>query len=226
MTISQLMRSAMSAKRPHAYDSAKEVDKGPAAYDATGYVMQDIELRALTALSEWLETDDLDEGEGMGDRLLALLIGIADENQDGDVDDSEMDILSIAANAVGDYMESKGVDEEDVDALLNDWDDDVAERVRDLLAASVPDGEDEMQAEIDAFVFTDADQDAVFDATYKKAFAVRKGKKVRINKRVAGKVRLSAKQKMALKKARMKSHNAGAMMRRAKSMRVRRKMGL
>ena len=61
---------------------------------------------------------------------------------------------------------------------------------------------------------------------YKKRFVIRKGKKLRINKRVSGKVRLSVKQKMGIKKARMKSHRAGAQMKRAKSMRIRRKMNL
>ena len=55
---------------------------------------------------------------------------------------------------------------------------------------------------------------------------VRNGKKVRINKRVSGTVRLSAKQKVAIKKARLKSHNARAMLKRAKSMRKRKQMGL
>ena len=56
--------------------------------------------------------------------------------------------------------------------------------------------------------------------------AVRNGKKMRIRKRISGTVRLSAKQKLAIRKARMKSHSAGAMMRRMKSMRMRRKMGI
>lgn len=227
MDFSKLMRSAMGASQnAAAYDSAKK-DKAPEReVDASGYVERDISLRAINALAEWLETDDLDEGEGLADRLLAMLVGIADENQDEELDGAEIAVLETAANAVGDFMELNGVDAEDIDILLNDWDDDVAERVRDLLASVMPDGEDEVQQAIDAFVFTDGDQDAVFDATYKKAFAVRKGKKTRINKRVSGKVRLSGKQKMALKKARMKSHSAKAQLGRAKSMRVRKRSSL
>lgn len=224
MDISKLMRSALSAKKQAVYDSAKSDDS--TAVDASDYVERDISLRAINALAEWLETDDLDDGEGLADRLLAMLVGIADENQDDELDDSEMTVLETAINAVGDFMEAKGVDESDVEMLVNDWDDDVAERVRDLLASVMPDGDEEVQKEIDAFVFTEADQEPVFDAAYRKVTAVRKGKKVRINKRVSGKVRLSGKQKMALKKARMKAHNAGAMIRRAKSMRVRKKLGL
>ena len=63
-------------------------------------------------------------------------------------------------------------------------------------------------------------------AVYKTKMAVRKGKKMRIRKRISGTVRLSAKQKLAIRKARMKSHSAGARMRRMKSMRMRKKAGL
>jgi hypothetical protein len=56
--------------------------------------------------------------------------------------------------------------------------------------------------------------------------AIRNGKKMRIRKRVSGTVRLSAAQKVGLRKARMKSHSATARMRRAKSMKIRRKSGL
>ena len=72
----------------------------------------------------------------------------------------------------------------------------------------------------------DEDEGAALDAVYKKKLVVRNGKKVRINKRVSGTVRLSAKQKVAIKKARLKSHNARAMLKRAKSMRKRKQMGL
>ena len=123
-----------------------------------------------------------------------------------------------------DYLTSKGVSESDASALLNDWDEDVADRVRDLLADHLPDGEDAEGEDLDNFVFSAEENEPVLDAVYKKTFAIRKGKKVRINKRISGTVHLSAKQKVAIRKARMKSHSASAMMRRMKSMRIRRRM--
>ena len=45
-------------------------------------------------------------------------------------------------------------------------------------------------------------------------------------KRISGHVRLSAKQKVAIRKARLKSHSAKAVMRRLKSVRLRKKLGL
>ena len=81
-------------------------------------------------------------------------------------------------------------------------------------------------ADIDNFAFALNDSDAMFDAVYKKKFVVRGGRKTRVNKRISGKVRLSSGQKMAIRKARMKSHTAAAQLHRMKSMRVRRRSGL
>lgn len=221
-TLQQMMRNALGAKpetKP-VLDSAKRDE----IYldSAADYTERDIKLKAVGAVQEWLEDDDLDDGENYADRLLALMIGIADANKDGDLDDDETEVLDIALEAAWDYLSNNGADDDDIDALLNDWDEDAAERIRDLAIASVPDGDDA----VDAFVFGPGDQDAVFDATYKKRVAVRGGKKVRINKRVSGTVRLTAKQKVAIRKAQRKSHNAAAMIKRRKSMKKRRQMGL
>jgi len=62
------------------------------------------------------------------------------------------------------------------------------------------------------------------DATYKKKLAVRGGKKVWVKKRIAGKVRLSGKQKIGIAKAGRKAHSAKATMRRAKSMKISRRI--
>ena len=162
-----------------------------------------------------------------------MFVGIADSNKDGEITDDEQAVIEVAMNAAWDYLLAKGVSDDDCSALLNDGDNDAAERVRDFLADKLPEGDD-ADDEIDDFVFTAEDQeplldsvsDAILDAVYKKTFAIRRGKKVRINKRVSGTVRLTAKQKVAIRKAQMKSHSAAAQMRRMKSMRIRRKSGL
>lgn len=195
-----------------------------AADSMSAHAATDIALRAAATLQQWAETDDLEGDESYADRLYAMFVGIADGNKDGEITDDESDVIMAALNAGFDYLVSKGVSEEDASALFNDWDDDVADRVRDLLADKLPDGEDAEGEDLDNFVFSAEDNEAVLDAVYKKTFAVRNGKKVRINKRISGTVRLSAKQKVAIRKAQMKSHSAGAMMRRMKSMRVRRRM--
>ncbi len=224
MSMTELLRGAMKRREPvKVLDSTGDE---PALSGADDYTLRDIKLSAIAVVQQWAETDDLDDGESYADRLMAMFVGIADANHDGDVTEDEQGVLEVALNAAWDYLVKAGVTEEDAGALLNDWDDDAADRVRDLVASVLPDGDDAASAEIDSFVFSDDDNAPALDAVYRKTVAVRNGKKVRINKRISGTVRLSAKQKVAIRKARMKSHSAGAMMRRLKSMRLRRKAGL
>ena len=224
MSMTELLRGAM--KRRDAVKTLDSTGEEPALAGADNYTIADITMSAVSAVQQWAETDDLDDGESYADRLMALVVGIADANKDGDITEDEQGVLEVALNAAWDYLVKCGATEEDAGALLNDWDDEAADRVRDLVASVLPEGDDESSAEIDNFVFSDSDQEPALDAVYKMKMAVRNGKKMRIRKRISGTVRLSAKQKLAIRKARMKSHSAGAMMRRMKSMRMRRKMGI
>ena len=222
-----LLRKAL--ERPTmTLDSAEQRKENAKAASkaAADYVKNDLAVKAVAAIQEWTETDNLSAGEGYAARLMAMFIAIADEDKDGELTEAEQDVIETALEAAYDYLLSKGVSEDDVDALLNDWDEDAADRVRDLVAAELPDGDEAAADDLNNFVFGDGDQEAAFDAVYKKAFAIRHGKKVRINKRISGHVRLSAKQKVAIKKASLKSHSAAAMMRRMKSMKIRRRSGL
>lgn len=224
MSMTELLRGAMKRR-----DTAKTLDsagESPELAGADNYTIADITMSAVSAVQQWAETDDLDDGESYADRLMALVVGIADANKDGDITEDEQGVLEVALNAAWDYLVKCGATEEDAGALLNDWDDEAADRVRDLVASVLPEGDDEASAEIDSFVFSESDQEPALDAVYKMKMAVRNGKKMRIRKRISGTVRLSAKQKLAIRKARMKSHSAGAMMRRMKSMRLRKKAGL
>lgn len=192
----------------------------------------DIRMAAIGTLHAWCETsaEDLESGETMADRLLALTVGIADENKDGEVSEDEAAVIDIAMNAMFDYLVAKGVTEDDAGKLLNDGDSEVADRVCELLRGSLPDGEDASMEEVESFAFDAEAQeplmDSVLDAVYKKRMVIRGGKKVRINKRVSGTVRLTAKQKVAIRKAGLKSRSASARMRRLRSLNVRKKMGL
>lgn len=230
MSMSEILRAAMKQKGRKQKPVLDDAGEGQALSGADDYTVHDISMAAVAAVQQWAETDDLDDGESYADRLMALIVGVADSNKDGEITEEEQGVLSVALNAGWDYLVKLGVTEEDAGSLLNDWDDEAADRVRDLVASVLPEGEDESGSEIDNFVFSDEDQesalDAVLDAVYRKKLVVRNGKKVRVNKRISGVVRLSPKQKVAIRKARMKSHSAGAMMRRMKSMRLRRKSGL
>jgi hypothetical protein len=277
-------QAALDAAAAAAEEEAKakaKAEQEPVMDAAAGYQDSDIALKAVAAVQEWAETppSELDEGEGSGDRLFSLLAGIADTDMDGEISDSEADIINMAANAAADYMIAKGVPEADAVALLEEYDNDLADRVQDLAVSSLPDGDEAAAAEIDAFVFGDGSDESVMDgiagndanvefngvtfdsitfasltkqpswmqmtkdqaeaykkkvtddpslldAVYKKKIVIRRGKKVRINKRVSGTVRLTAKQKVAVKKMLRKSHSAVAQMRRAKSRKVRQRSGL
>ncbi|SRR5258706_11390351 len=222
-SMTERLREAMKRRTAAAMDAA---DVAPALAGADDYTVADIAMAAASAVQQWAETDDLDEGESYADRLMALMVGIADANKDGDISEDEQQVLDVALNAAWDYLAKLGVSDEDAGALLNDWDEDAATRVRDLVASALPEGDDAASTDIDGFVFGAADQEPALDAVYKMKFAVRHGRKMRIKKRISGTVRLSAKQKLAIRKARMKSHSAGARMRRMKSLHLRRKMGL
>lgn len=188
--------------------------------DAAGaYLSQDMALKAVAALQEWAETDNLDSGEGLGDRLFALFVGIVDADKDGEISEDEAELLALASESAWDYLAGKGVPEDDISALVQDFDNEAAARVQELLIDRLPDGDGAM-ADMDAFAFGDGADESALDAVYRMETVVRDGKKVRIKKRVSGTVRLSAKQKLAIRKMQAKSHSSAANAQRAKSMRV------
>ncbi|MFA5920145.1 MAG: hypothetical protein WC856_02490 [Methylococcaceae bacterium] len=230
-SMTDLMRTALTRK-----EVKKQVPILDAVNDETvsrgsSYTETDIKIKTAAAIQEWVETDDLDSGETLADRLVALIVGIADANKDGEITDDEGVVLDIALNAAWDYLTEKGIDDEDAGALLNDWDADAADRIRDFVASELPDGEEASAADIDNFAFGDSDQeapldDAALDAVYRKKVVIKGGKKIRVNKRISGHVRLSAKQKISIRKMHIKSHSAAAQMHRLKSMKIRKRMGV
>lgn len=206
-----------SGKKGNTFDSANV---------AADYALKDIKLKSAATIQQWAEDDvPLAEGETQADRLYAMLVGIADANKDGEITEEEATVYDMAANCAWDYLTSKGVDDDDAGALLNDWDVDAADRIRDLMQNTLPDG-DGADDEINEFAFGEGDEGAVFDSVFKKVISFVNGVKTKIKKRISGTVRLSGAQKAAIKKMHMKSHSAGAMMKRAKSMLKRKKAGL
>lgn len=178
---------------------------------------------AVNIAQEWAESD-LEEGEGFGDRLYALIVGSATEGDD-DLTDDEADYAAAVAELVGDYLEGKGIEAADVDSLLSDepsFDNDVAARIHDALLDKLPQGDDAMLDDADKFV--SCNDDEMLDAVYKKVVAIRGGRKVRIKKRVSGRVRLTAAQKGAIRKMHKKAFSGAAKMKRAKSMRLRQRL--
>lgn len=198
--------------------------------------MLDVTDTTVQAIHAWLETDDLDADENLAQRLFALFVGIFDINKNGVLDADEEAVLDIILNTAWDYFTRKGISDADCDALLNNWDGDAASRVFDVLVAEMPDGEEAADTDIDNFVWGD-DQEPMLDSAlggrlkalggaFKKVFAIRHGKKVRINKRVSGTAHLTSKQKAAVRRLHSRRMSASTLIKRLKSTRLSRRMGL
>ena len=198
--------------------------------------MADIRTKAAYAVQTWAETDDLDKGESLYDRLDTLIMAIADGGIDLDgnpaTDDTD-DVYMVAIQAASDYMSALGADDGDLETLFNSKDDDArdeaANRLMEFLVDSMGD-EDQAEDMLNAFAF-DADSESnMFDAvptgSHKTVFAVRGGKKVILRKRIGAKLKRTPKQKAALLKAQMKAHKPAAIKRRVKSIKLGHKLGV
>ncbi|MEN9866465.1 MAG: hypothetical protein RL748_2055 [Pseudomonadota bacterium] len=221
----EAMRPIPPAQR---FDSAKCTD-GTASMDAcneaaASYAVADIRLKAVAAVHEWAETQASElASEGLALRFQALMIGIADANKDGEISDAEEVVIDTAYDCAWDYLVSKGVSDDDCDLFLSELDDDAATRVQDLIIAALPDGDDAVQDDINGFAFGDEANQALFDAAYKMRTVFQGGKKMRMKKRIAGYVRLSAAQKLAIRKMNMRSHSPEAQAKRMKSLTARKR---
>ncbi len=122
--------------------------------------------------------------------LRAMLVGIVDPRQDGEISDNEQEVLQVALTSAWDYLASLGAVREDLDALLNDWDARTADCIRDLVTAVTPDDDRASIAAVNSFVFGPATR------AHSKAVV-----------RVTGPVRLSARQRLAIHQAQERSHS-------------------
>jgi hypothetical protein len=201
----------------------KDAGKKAGSPAAAQYAAQNIKLRVAHLLHQWVEDEeDAEEDADYGQMLAELFTTFADEDNDGEITAEEEEIFEHALAAGWDYLAENGIDEEDIDLVLNEFDPDAAARVREALKAALPDGEDEAQDKIDAFAFSDSEEGSVFDSAltldaYKKQRVIRNG--VAVIKRVwkGAKRRLSAARKAALRKANRAAQRASAMFKRIKS---------
>ncbi|MBI0182263.1 hypothetical protein H3V11_09945 [Snodgrassella sp. W8158] len=209
----------------------------------SAYAMSDLKLKAASAVHQFAETDksELDEGETLCDRFLSLLAEGCDENEDGEISDEEAQYIDLAYEAAATYMSRFRVNPDELEAFINDDDEEAAANIQELLRHALPEGKEACLDDIEKFAFDENDgstepvldsaqsngnQQAVMDALYKKKWVVRQGKKLKIRKRVSGRVILSAGQKKAVRKMHLKSHSGRANLKRLKSMRKREKLGL
>lgn len=207
----------------------QEPDSGIALDNAAcTHLEQSMCLHAASVLNTFAETaeEDLDAGETLADRLLALLVGLVDRDDDQDLDEDEQEQLGTVMEAAERYMVANGVDPEDAAELLDSWSGDAAARVRDALASGLPEG-DAADDAILGFAFDEEASEAVFDAARKDVVVFKHGKKTVKSRRISGPAkRMSPKQKAALRKARAKSNNSMAKRMRAVSVKKRIKSGI
>jgi sulfur carrier protein ThiS len=204
-------------------------------------------------LSDDIISGDLEEGELPSDRLDAFL---APEGDDGDDENAQLNqqIAQILAANMADAMASLGVDDETIAAAF-DTDihaaDEAIEKLAETIEQNLPTGE-ALDGFITSFLYGEGELDMnagqvdEFDSAevgknkvrknkygqtlvYKGVKAVRQGKVTVVNKRVGNtsmKVKLSAKQKMALRKAGAKAVTPNAIKKRLKSITIGRRNGL
>ncbi len=231
----------MSAKQ-----IAEKAQTDPISEKAFIYMNGQMRLMAIHivfALTSIIQ-EDASENELFPSEVLdgLMIESFSDDDDDDDIDD----FAKIALSAhISDVLASLGVS----DDLINDsFDEDseiadsAIEEVTEIVLENMPD-DDDLDDFIAQFAFGEEESEKTqFDKlsagkktvkkvggkslTYKAVKAVRNGKVVTVNKRVGGKVKLSAKQKSALKKARRKAMTGSALRKRIKSFMKGDKLGL
>ncbi|OKP00195.1 hypothetical protein [Xenorhabdus eapokensis] len=176
---------------------------------------QDFRGIAAAAVIDWAQN-----GEGTFDSFDEFALGLSDLLQDSDDDltDEQIDDYNMWLGFMADAAVSMGAEQSDVTAMIDNADDDAADAVLSAIDVS-PDDEDDIIAE---FAVTGGADGAMMEASIK---VVRDGVVKLIRKQPRPR-RLSAAQKSALKKARMKAQTASAKKARRKSNLIRKKRGL
>lgn len=210
-------------------------------------------LFAVWQLVDDLLEDDLDDDELPNDRLDAYLSS-ENESDDDDENQLEQQTMQIKAANMADAMASLGVSDDLIAAAFDtdvDAADDALAQIAEIVVAATPTGED-LDDFITQFLYGDdgldmeAGQVDQYDSAtlgknkvrktksgqtlvYRGVKAVRQGKITVVNKRVGNtsmKVKLSPKQKMALKKAAMKAVRPNAIKKRLKSLSIGHRQGI
>ena len=250
-TFNELMRDALAMRKdpkPSGLERGVTLDSaGGGSSDYGDYDVKRLALAVGSSVQTWAEDGDLADGETYADRLFALFVGIVDENKDGELSDDEQEEFADVCEYAGQYLTRHGVDEDDAMALLSEWDDDTAERVRDVLVGNLPEG-DGAAEDINDFAFGGNTMDSASGVTMDKAFqaptghgqetkgknkagyktvvVVRGGQKTFARKRITGKVRLSPAQKASIAKARLHSKSSQAIRNWRKSIKMRKQLGI
>lgn len=166
----------------------------------------------VEAVFAWADSDDtsFDALDG----YVQALAGLDDDDPDAEPTDDEIGAYNDMWDAVANFLVAAGEDPSTVSAMVDDEDEDAAGAIASDVAGIDSSARDELSVAYQASA-----DDSMLEAVKK---VIRNGE-VALIKRSPRRRRLSAAQKMALKKARMKAHSSSAKLARAKSMKLRRK---
>ncbi|ENU27954.1 hypothetical protein [Acinetobacter modestus] len=206
-------------------------------------------LNIIYALVETISTDSLADDELPTDCLDALIIEAL-----GGVGDDENIYHQLLTNCVIDAFLSFGVSEDAIHTIFDidiEAADDAIEAATATIIANMPNDGEPLETFEREFIYgtpSEADEEKGFDAAtgkelsngtltkknvggreihYKAHFAIRNGAKILVNKRIGNqKIRQSAEQRAATKKAQLKAHSVNASRKRMKSIGKGRKMDL
>lgn len=203
--------------------------------------MRKAALIAVFILADSIAEKDLAEDELPSDRLDSLIAGIASgaDDEELDLDDSAMDMVIACMQ---DALATLGVSDELIASMFSTDSeaDEAIEAAAEIVISNTPTGDD-IDELVDLFVYGEAEDDEwLLDGVslgkttiksgkfgkvvYKAIKAIRNGKVAIVNKRVSGKVKLSAKQRAALNKARKKAGSSASVSKRIRSMAKARKL--
>jgi hypothetical protein len=196
-------------------------------------------IDAMSAVHGWLDSDDLDVGEGEGDRLMGVMMAAVHGDTDGSrLTAEQSEHFDMIREEAGHYLLSLGADEDDIHAALNDWEDDAAENIRHAVSGVEMDSVGYYldatrekptrgyKSHLTKIANRNKAERANGGHTYKTVAVVRDSQKVFVKKRTSGTVHLTSKQKAALKKGRHKVWTSAMKLKLSKSMKYSYNSGL
>ena len=169
---------------------------------------QQVRAMAMGAALAWI-----DDGEYTFDAMDSLVEGLSDLDDSEELSDDEMVVYNDLMTAVGMALEELGADSAMIESALT-GDDEAATELGYYLEEKT----EEMELDDDELVSEFSTKAALITEGVKRVIRDGKVKYIRTNRR---KRKMSAKQKAALKKARMKANTSAAKLARKKSMKLR-----
>lgn len=174
---------------------------------------QVVRLKAGSVVVEWARADD-----NSYSMLESLVIGMVDEDEDGELDDDQQveanELFTVVAEAL---IQISGMPAATIQKMLENEDDELAEQVAEKVEEKLkPVSSSEVVADF-------AVKQALLLSSQRKV--VRDGKVVIVKTKLRKQKRTAA-QKAALKKAQLKSNNSASRAKRKKSNRQRKAHGL